>query len=182
MAKRQNVYDGVSYDRLKNEIKEIILYLSSESMDNIEDSIHYRTTAKGGVIPSITVTIEVKVETQLITIESFCKILKSLLDKEGLSDFVKVGIESLNNKLTEIQAYYEKQPINKIKDRLLPLKSGKGVIDTLAQSKENQIRYRTKISEKILKIIPLINELESLKEAIQVKGGYEIPEVMLYDL
>lgn len=181
MAKRQNVYDGVSYDKLKNEIKEIILYLSSESMDNIEDSIHYRTTAKGGVIPSITVTIEAKIETQLITIESFCKILKSLLDKEGLSDFVKVGIESLNSKLTEIQAYYEKQPINKIKDRLLPLKSGKGVIDTLAQSKENQIRYRTKISEKILKIIPLINELESLKEAIQVKGGYEIRESMLYD-
>lgn len=179
MAKQKNVYDGVSYDKLRNEVKEIIVSLALEDTENIEDSIHYKQTAKGGVIPSITSTIEAKIETDLITIETCCKILKSLVDKEGLSEFTLYGINALTDKIKQIQSYYETRPISKIKDRLLKLRYGKGtIVETLAQTKENQKKSRIKISEKILKIIPLIGELESLKEAIQVKGGYEIPHRM----
>ena len=179
MAKRQNVYDGVSYDKLRNEIKEIIVYVTSEKMKDIEDSIHYRTAPKGGVIPSITVTIEKKIETQLITIESCCKILKSLLDKEGMSPFIQLGITSLIEKLNEIQDYFSERPLTSITDRMLPLNFGKGnIIETLAQSKESQISFRTKVSERILKVIPLVEELKSLKDAVLVKGGYEIPHRM----
>lgn len=181
MAKKQNVYNTVSYDKLRNQVKEVLVYISSENMENIEDSIHYRTAAKGGVIPSITVTIEKKIDTQVRTITSCCEVLKALLEKEGLSEFVLLGITSLNNKLVEIQDYFEKRPLTTIKDRMLPLNFGKGtVIDTLAASKETQVNFSIETSKKILKIIPLINELESLKEAIQVKGGYEIRESMLY--
>ena len=175
MAKKQNIYDGVSYDKLRNEIKDIINYLAIEDISKIEDSIDYKQNQKGGVTPMVTVKIEEKIETQLMTIESCCKILKSILDKEGLSPFVKLGIESLTKKLNDIQIYYEARPITSIKDRKLDLKFGKNTINVLVQSKESQVKYRTKISEKIYKIIPLINELESLKESIQVKGGYEIP-------
>jgi len=168
MAKKQNVYNSVSYDKLRNQVKEVLVYISSENMENIEDSIHYRTAAKGGVIPSITVTIEKKIDTQVRTITSCCEVLKALLEKEGLSEFVLLGITSLNNKLVEIQDYFEKRPLTTIKDRMLPLNFGKGtIIDTLAASKETQVNFSIETSKKILKIIPLINELESLKEAIQ---------------
>ena len=176
MAKKQNVYDKVSYDVLKNEINEIIGYLAKEETCNLVDSIHERVTATGGKIPSITVKIEAKIETQLITIESCTKIIKSLLDKEGLTDFVKGSIEVLTLKLQEVQQYYKNKPISQIEDRTLVRAYGKsGTIDLLAASKEDQIRYRTKVSEKMLKLLPLIEELNLLKEAIQVKGGYEVP-------
>ena len=89
MAKKQNIYDGVSYDKLRNEIKDIINYLAIEDISKIEDSIDYKQNQKGGVTPMVTVKIEEKIETQLMTIESCCKILKSILDKEGLSPFVE---------------------------------------------------------------------------------------------
>jgi len=183
MAKKQNVYDKVSYDVLRNEINEIVGYLAKEETNKLEDSIHLRVTNTGGKMPSITVKIEAKIETQLVTIESCTKILKSLLDKEGLTDFVKRSIEILTLKLQEIQAYYNQRPITKITDRMLSLPYGKaGNIDLLAASKEDQIKYRTKVSEKMLKLLPMIEELNSLKEAIQVKGGYDMCEVMMYDL
>lgn len=176
MAKKKNVYDSVSYDKLRIEVNEIISYLTAEETKYLKDSIHERVTANGGIIPSVTVTIEEKIETQVGIIESSCKILKSLLDKEGLSVFVKSGIEALTKKLSEIQQYYELQPLSKITDRKINLNYGKGkLISTVVQPVEKQVKYRTRISEKILKILPLISELESLKEAIQVKGGYEIP-------
>jgi hypothetical protein len=176
MAKKKNVYDSVSYDKLRIEVNEIISYLTAEETKNLKDSVHERITANGGIIPSVTVTIEEKIETQVGIIESSCKILKSLLDKEGLSSFVRLGIESLTMKLAEIQEFYQKQPLSQIKDRKLKLNYGKGkIIESIVQPVEKQVKYRTRISEKILKILPLISELESLKEAIQVKGGYEIP-------
>ena len=179
MAKKQNVYDKVSYDVLKNEINEIIGYLAKEETSKLEDSIHERITATGGKIPSISVKIEAKIETQLITIESCTKILKSLLDKEGLTEFVKNSIEILTLKLQEVQQYYHERPISQIIDRTLVRAYGKsGTIDLLAASKEDQIKYRTKVSEKMLKLLPLIEELNTLKEAMLVKGGYDIPHRM----
>ena len=183
MAKKQNVYDTVSYDTLKNEINEIIGYLARENTSKLEDSIHVRVTNSGGKMPSITVKIEAKIETQLVTIESCTKILKSLLDKEGLTEFVKNSIELLTLKLQEIQSYYKERPISKIEDRMIIQAFGSkgGTIDLLAASKEDQIRYRTKVSEKMLKLLPLIEELNSLKEKLIAKGGYEVRESMLYE-
>lgn len=179
MAKIKNVYDKVSYDRLREEIKDIIVYISQEKVKDIKDSIHYRTAPKGGVVPSITVTIETKIDTQVATIMSCCKILKSLLDKEGLSNFVVLGIDEISNKLNEIQTFFSEKNINLITDRMIPLAFGKGtIIETLASSKEKQINFRIQMQEKILKLIPLIDELKSLKESIRVKGGYEIPHRM----
>jgi hypothetical protein len=179
MAKIKNVYDKVSYDRLREDVKDIIVYISKEKVNDIEDSIHYRTAPKGGVVPSISVTIETKIDTQVATIISCCKILKSLLDKEGLSPFVTLGIDEISNKLNEIQTFFSDKNINLITDRMIPLSFGKGtVIDTLAASKEKQINFRISMQEKILKLIPLIDELKSLKETMQVKGGYEKPHRM----
>ena len=177
MAKKQNVYDTVSYDTLKNEINEIIGYLAREETSKLIDSVHVRVTNSGGKMPSITVKIEAKIETQLMTIESCTKILKSLLDKEGLTEFVKNSIELLTMKLQEIQQYFKERPISKIEDRMLtkPFGSKGGTIDLLAASKEDQIRFRTKVSERMLKILPLIEELNSLKETMLRLGGHEIP-------
>jgi len=179
MAKRQNVYDRVSYDRLKEDVKDTIIYIKTEKVSEIRDSIHYRTAPKGGVVPSITVNIETKIDTQVKTITSCCKILKSLIDKEGLSEFVLMGIDNISDKLNEIQIFFSEKNINLIEDRMIPLSFGKGtIIETLAASKEKQINFRIEMQEKILKLIPLIDELKSLKEAIQVKGGYDIPHRM----
>ena len=46
---------------------------------------------------------------------------------------------------------------------------------------EDRIASRTRVLEKIFKVKPVITELENLKEEVILKGGYEIPESMMYD-
>ena len=51
----------------------------------------------------------------------------------------------------------------------------------MVASREDRIASRTRVIEKIFKIKPLITELETMKEEIVLKGGYDIPESMMYD-
>lgn len=184
MAVRKiSVYSKVNFKTLKNELFNTISYLSHEPVnDELEDDIDFKITQKGGITPSIVSTMEKKIETQMSTIDTCSKILKTIFDKEGLSEVVKNSIEILTNKLQEIEDYYASKPISEMNKRYKTMTFANGKdIKFMVISREDRIISRTRVLEKIFKVKPLITELENLKEEIILKGGYEVPESMLYD-
>lgn len=182
-AKKTSVYSKVDFTVLKNELFSTMEYLTSEKVDdNLEDDVDWKFNKKGGVNPQIVSTIEKKIETQLNTVDTCSKILKVIFEKEGLSDNVLNAIQTLTNKLNEVEDYYSKKPISSLDKRYVTKVFSKGnPITFMVSSREDRIASRTRVLEKIFKIKPLITELENMKEEIILKGGYEIPESMLYD-
>jgi hypothetical protein len=183
MAKKVNVYSKVNFKTLKNELFSTIKYLSNEPVnDNLQDDIDWKFNKRGGVNPTIVSTMEKKIETQINTIDTCSKILKTIFDKEGLSELVKESIEILTFKLEEIEDYYSSKPISEMTKRYTTMTFGKGKeITFMVISREDRIISRTRVLEKIFKVKPLITELENLKQEIILKGGYEVPESMLYE-
>lgn len=183
MAKKSSVYSKVNFNTLKKELEGIMGYLQSVKVDDsLEDDIDWKFNTKGGVNPTVVTTIEKVIETQLNTVDTCSKILKVIFEKEGLSELVKNSIETLTSKLEEIETYYDKRPISEIQKRYTTkvFSTGKP-ITFMVSSKEDRISSRTRVVEKIFKVKPLITELENLKEDIMLKGGYDIPESMMYD-
>ena len=183
IRRKSNIYSKVNFTTLKKELEGIMGYLQSTPVgDKLEDDIDWKFNKKGGVNPTIVTTIEKIIETQLNTVDTCSKILKVIFEKEGLSDLVKNSIETLTSKLDEIEGYYESKPISEMEKRYTTktFASGKDITFMVA-SKEDRINSRTRVLEKIFKIKPLITELEDMKEEIISKGGYEVPESLLYD-
>lgn len=181
--KASSVYAKVNFTTLKNELFGTMGYLASEKVDDfLGDDVDWKFTQKGGVSPQIVSTLEKKIETQMNTIDTCSKILKVIFEKEGLSDLVKTGIETLTLKLDEIEGYYSSKPISEITKRYKTevFSTGKSITFMVA-SREDRINSRTRVLEKIFKVKPLITELENLKEEVILKGGYDLPESMMYD-
>lgn len=183
MARKTSVYSKVDFKTLKNELFGTMKYLASEKVnDSLEDDVDWKFNKKGGVSPQIVSTIEKKIETQMNTVDTCSKIIKVIFEKEGLSELVKEAIETLVDKLNEIENYYSERPISEIDKRYVTKVFSKGnPITFMVSSREDRISSRTRVLEKIFKVKPLLTELETLKEEVIAKGGYEIPESMLYD-
>lgn len=184
--KSKGIYEGVSYDTLKEELQDNIFYLQSEPAEELKDRIEWKATATGGIMPSVIAVIEEQIDLQVSIVEKCCRMLKSIYEQESLSDFVQQNIDAMITKLAEIQQYYKARPTTKIEDRfayeeIVDKKGKPKTIRFLSNKKENIIKIRTTTSEKILRLQPLIKELEDFKETVILKGGYEIPESMLYD-
>ncbi len=187
-GKKKSIYEGVSYDELKEELQDSILYLQSEPIEELEDRIEWKATKTGGIMPSVIAVIEEQIDLQIGVIEKCSRMLKSIYEQENLSEFVQSNIDVMINKLAEVQKYYRIRPITKTEDRFVleevndkKSKTGSKTIRFLSNKRENIIKMRTTTTEKILRLQPLIKELESFKETVILKGGYEIPESMLYD-
>ena len=182
-ARKASIYSKVNFTTLKSELFNTIEYLSTERVnDELPDDIDWKVNKRGGVNPTIVSTLEKKIETQMNTIDTCSKILKTIFDKEGLSDIVKKSIETLTIKLEEIEDYYAAKPISEMTKRYTKMTFANGKdITFMVISREDRIMSRTRVLEKIFKVKPLITELESLKEEIILKGGYEVPESMIYD-
>lgn len=181
-VRKSSVYSKVNFNTLKKELEGIRGYLQSEKVDDtLEDDIDLKPTKNGGNAPTVVSSLEKKIETQLGSIDTCSKILKVIFEKEGLSDLVKNSIETLTAKLDEIELYYENRPISEMQKRFVFYEGSKGRVRILANSREDRIASRTRVIEKIFKIKPLITELDNMKEEVILKGGYDIPESMMYD-
>lgn len=182
-VRKSSIYSKVNFTTLKNELFSTMDYLDSEVVDdNLEDDIDWKFTKNGGVSPQIVSSLEKKIETQLNTVDTCSKILKVIFEKEGLSDNVVKAIETLTNKLDQIENYYATKPISELQKRYVTKVFSKGkAITFMVASREDRINSRTKVLEKIFKIKPLITELQNMKEEVILKGGYEMPESMMYD-
>jgi uncharacterized coiled-coil protein SlyX len=182
MAKKSSVYSKVNFQTLKNELFGTMKYLAAEKVDDsLEDDIDWKINKKGGVNPSPVSTLEKKIETQMNTVETCSKIIKVIFEKEGLSELVKTGIETLTDKLNEVENYYAERPISEMDKRYVTkVFSGGKPITFMVISREDRINSRTRVLEKIFRVKPMLTELETLKEEIMLKGGYDIPESMMY--
>ena len=183
MPRKPSIYSKVNFSTLKNEIFSIMKYLSAEKVDDsLKDDVDWKFNKKGGVSPQIVSTIEKKIETQLATVDTCSKILKTIFEKEGLSENVLLAIETLTEKLEQIEMYYAERPISEMEKRYVTEVFSKGnPVTFMVSSKEDRIASRTRVLEKIFKVKPVITELENLKEEVILKGGYEIPESMMYE-
>lgn len=181
-VRKSSVYSKVNFKTLKKELEGIRGYLQFEKVDDtLEDEIDLKPTKAGGLAPSVVTSLEKKIETQLTAIDTSSKILKVIFEKEGLSELVKNSIETLTAKLDEIELYYESRSMSDMKTRFVFYEGSKGRIRLLANSREDRIVSRTRVIEKIFKVKPIITELDSMKEEVILKGGYDIPESMMYD-
>lgn len=183
MARKTSVYSKVDFKTLKNELFGTMKYLASEKVnDSLEDDVDWKFNKKGGVSPQIVSTIEKKIETQMNTVKTCSKIIKVIFEKESLSDLVKEAIETLVDKLNEIENYYSERPISEMEKRYVTKVFSKGnPVTFMVSSREDRINSRTRVLEKIFEVKPLLTELEEMKLEILLKGGKEIPESMLYD-
>lgn len=175
-TKKISIYSKVDFKTLKNELFSTMKYLASEKVDDtLTDDVDIKFNKRGEPKLTPTSTIEKKIETQMAVVETCSKILKSIFDKEGLSDDIKLAIETLTEKIEQVEDYYSKRPISELTKRYNKNPH------ILIISKEDRIVSRTRVLEKIYRVKPIITELESMKEEILLKGGYEIPESMMYD-
>ena len=183
MPRKLSIYSKVNFKTLKNEIFSIMKYLVATKVDEtLEDDIDWKFNKKGGVNPTVVSSIERRIETQMAAIETCSKMLKTIFEKEGLSEDVKMAIETLTEKLDQIENYYSERPISEMKKRYVTkvFSSGKP-ITFMASSIEDRIFSRTKVLEKIFKVKPLVTELENMKEEVILKGQGEMPESMMYE-
>lgn len=176
MAKRSSVYSKVDFKTLKNELFSTMKYLAANKVDDtLEDDVDIKFNKKGEPKLTPVATIEKKIETQISLVEGCSNILKSMFEKEGLTDDIKMAIETLTSKLEQIENYYAERPISELTKRYNKNPH------ILIISKEDRILSRNRVMNKIWKAKPVITELENMKEEVILKGGYEIPESMMYE-
>lgn len=174
--KKSSIYSKVDFKTLKNELFSTMKYLAAEKVDDsLKDDVDIKFNKRGEPKLTPTSTIEKKIETQMAVVDTCSKILKSIFDKEGLSDDIKMAIETLTSKIEQVETYYSERPISELSKRYNENPH------ILIISKEDRIASRTRVLEKIYKVKPLITELENMKEEIILKGGHEMPESMMYD-
>ena len=185
--KKSNLYSSVDYNSLQKEVKSILQYLDQLDIENISDDLEWKITAKGGVAPAIISTIEKKILTSLKVIQQCSRIALAMNDKEGLTPFLEGMIFTVVNTLKNIQGYYNNRPIALIEHRKLTKESGKDKkgntksITFLCASREDQIQARSRITELVLEILPLIEKLETVQSTSSLRGGKEIEESLMYD-
>ena len=178
--KKNNIYTAIDVEKLKKEISSTIEYLETFRIEELEDDINWY-----GIPPKVISTIEKQVLTLLQVINTVSSVALALFEKEGNSLFVKSLSYTAINSLKSLQYYYESQPIAKIEHRynsnIISTKRGDKTITLLTSSKEDIISNRVKIIEKILKLTPLIENLEDIqKERKLAKGQREIPPSMQF--
>lgn len=184
--KKSNLYSSVDYNSLQSEVKSIVEYLERIDINNIEDDLEWKITAKGGLAPSIISTIEKKILTALRVIQQCSKIALAMFEKEGLTPFLENMIFIVVNTLKNIQGYYRERPISLIEHRKLTKEIGKDKkgsnksITFLCASKEDQIQSRSRITELVLEILPLIERLEKVQDTALLKGDKEMDESYMY--
>ncbi len=178
MAKKPSIYSKVDFKTLKNELFSTMKYLASEKVDDsLKDEVDIKFNKRGEpkLTPTSTSTIEKKIETQMAVVDTCSKILKSIFEKEGLSEDIKLAIETLTEKIEQVESYYSQRPISELTKRYNENPH------ILIISKEDRITSRTRVLEKIYRVKPIVTELENLKEEVMTRGGYEIPESMMYE-
>ena len=181
--KKSNLYSTTQIDTLKRELTSVVDYLQSLDLTKIVDDIDWKVSAKGGMIPMIISTEEKIIETVVGEIKKSSSIITAIFDAEGNSDLLQYQIDVTVNKLNELQEYYFRQNINELTHRKLEIPVGKNkdgsskIMKVVAASKEDQIKARSRITENVMKILPMIDVIKEYKN-VEARGGVEISEAM----
>lgn len=179
MAKKANLYSATQIDILKRELTGVVEYLQNLDLHTITDIIDWKPTKTGGMMPTVISSIEKIISTAVGVIKQSAGIIIAVHESEGLSDLLDGQITITTDKLNELQDYFFSQNLNSITDRKLEVPVGKGkVMKIVVASKEDQIIARGRITENVLKIVPMIDTIKSYK-ALTARGGIEVTESMV---
>ena len=178
MAKKANLYSATQIDILKRELTGVVEYLQNLDLHTITDIIDWKPTKTGGMMPTVISSIEKIISTAVGVIKQSAGIIIAVHESEGLSDLLDSQITITTDKLNELQDYFFSQNLNSITDRKLEVPVGKGkVMKIVVASKEDQIIARGRITENVLKIVPMIDTIKSYKVTTS-RGGVVITEAM----
>lgn len=183
MAKKGNIYSATQLDTLKRELSGVVDYLQALDLTKITDDVDWKATSTGKVMPSIISTEEKIIETVVGEIKKSSSIITAIYDSEGINDILQYQIDVTVDKLNELQDYYFRQNINDLTHRKLEIPIGKDkqgnpkFMQVVAASKEDQIKARSRITENVMKILPMIDVIKGYKN-VEARGGVEISEAM----
>lgn len=183
MAKNNNIYSTSQLDTLKRELNGVVEYLQSLDLSKVKDDVDWKVTAKGGMIPSIVSTEEEIIETVVGEIKKSGGIISAIFEAEGTSDLLQSQIEVTVNKLNELQDHFFKINQIDIVHRKIEIPVGKNkdgspkIVRVVAATKERQIKARSKITESIMRILPMIDTIKEYK-TVEARGKTEITEAM----
>ena len=182
MAK-SNVYSTVQTAVTKRELVGNIDYMQKLVLDDLTDLVDWKATATGKIMPAIKTTVEKQIKTCVGVIAQTVMMIQSVHKVEGLTDVLSYQIEETTKKLEELQDYFFRIPIDDITDRRLEFKIGTKkngedkMMSIVVASKDDQIQARGTITVSILKIVPLVEQIQTYK-ANQVRGGRDLDESM----
>lgn len=180
--KKANIYSATQIDTLKRELVGVVDYLQSLDLPNIVDVVDWKPT-KTGVMPTIISTEEKIISTAVGVIKQSAGIIIAIFESEGISDTLQYQIDITTDKLKDLQDFYFSKNLNDIVDRRLEIPMGTDkhgnpkVMKVVAASKEDQIQARGRITESVLKIVPMIDTIKAYK-TVSARGGVEITEAM----
>lgn len=185
MAKKSNnIYSSTQLDRLKTELTGVVDYLQALNPSKITDDIDWRVTSTGGMMPSVISTQEKIIETVVGEIRKSSGLITAIFEAEGMSELLQYQIDVTVGKLEELQDFFFKKNINALEHRRIdvPTKKKKGEekagsMSVVVASREDQIKARTRITENVIKILPMIDVIKGYK-SVEARGGVEISEAM----
>jgi hypothetical protein len=180
MAKK-NIFSIGDLAKIKEEIDKSLSELAGLSIEDATDEMDWRSGVNGTKTPYIISSIEDKFKTAMVVIIDSVEQLKVIHTEEGYSKYVASKVLILENKLGQIQDYFEKRMYSDVSHRFLEKEhiGARGKVISLrleAATKEEQVKTRSTIQKQIFRIIPMLNTLKSVSgEEIQIKGKKDVP-------
>ena len=183
MKKFKSVFTNAELDDIKVEVDKSLIEVNNTEFEYLEDELAFRTIGTGAAMPYIISSKEDKLTSTIIVLEDSVEQLKAIRNIDGLSEYIELRCETIKEKIKELQNYYKvrthAEVVHRFKEHQMTNK--KGVTYTIkieAATKEQQVRVRSNIQKKILKILIVIDQLLQETEDKRLKGGAEIPERM----
>jgi hypothetical protein len=183
MQKFKSVFTTAELSDIKEEVNKSIIEVSKTNFEELDDELAYKTLGNGARLPYIISSIEDKLSSTIIVLEDSVEQLKAIRNIDGLSDFIDLRCDEIKTKVKEIQSYYKVRTHAEVSHRfkVLEMTNKKGMTYSLeieASTKEQQVRVRSTIQKKILKILVGIDLLLQEVEKRNLKGGGDVPERM----
>lgn len=185
MQKFKSVFTNAELNDIKEEVDKSLIEVNNTEFELLDDELAFKTLGNGASIPYIISSIEDKLSSTIIVLEDSVEQLKAIRNIDGLSEYIEIRCDTIKEKVKELQSYYKSRTHADVTHRFKKhqVTNKKGVTYDLkieAATKEQQVRVRSTIQKKILKILIIIDQLLQETESKRLKGGVELPERMLF--
>ena len=181
--KLKTIFTSLELDLIKAELDKALDEVYRTNFDQLEDEIAYRTNMSGLMQPYIISSIEDKLNSTILVMEDSTEQLKAIKNREGFNEFLTFNCDIIQKKVNQLQEYYRYKTNSEIEHRFKEYvhttAKGKTInIKLEACTKEQQIKTRSSIQRKILKIVTNIELIRQENDKKTLMRGAEIPERM----
>lgn len=183
VSKLKTIFKSLDLDLIKSELDRALEEVYRTNFDQLEDEIAYRTNMSGLMQPYIISSIEDKLNSTILVMEDSTEQLKSIKNKEGFTDFLTFNCDIIQRKINQLQEFYRYKTNSEIEHRFKEYvhttAKGKTVnIKIEACTKEQQVKTRSSIQRKILKIVTNLELILQENDKKNLMRGADIPERM----